>query len=681
MTDDTKSAGSLETPADVGLSPSGVHKRWMLEIKLADKQEADWRKSAKEAIDIYEGEKEKAFNILWANTETLRPALYNSLPQPDVRKRWEKADKAGDIASDMLERSLVYSLDAYGADSVFKLNTLDACLQGRAIARVRYIPALSEQDSNDEGQQFEELVGEQCVCEHVQWDDFRRGPGKTWDEVSWIAFRHRMTRSQLVEKFPEVGQSVELDAVADDDVKKCDDEGVVSVFKTAEVWELWDKDERKVLFLASNYKAGPLKEVADPLELQGFFPIPEPMRAIEKASSLVPVTPYTLYKKQAEELNTISSRIIAITKVLKYRGVYDSTLDEMSKLKDAGDNEFIAVTNSIAWTEKGGLEKAIMVMPIESAAKVLIALESQRESCKQTIYELTGISDIVRGASNAQETATAQQIKAQFGTLRLQRFQQEVQRYIRDIIRLMAEVIAEKFQPQTLMQMSGIMVPTQAEVALQMQQAFAQAMAAGQQPPPMPKVVTLEEVLQILRSDIQRAYRVDIETDSTIQAMEGADQKAVADLIQGIGVMAQSLGTAVQAGLFPAQAAQAITKAVVRKFKLGRAVEDALDEEPPQQGMPPEVQKAMEEVQAKAQEVEQGAQQLEQQRMGLEHKKAMDDLKLENDRLKFEHQQAMADVQQKQAGGELMLQVREALAQHKAEMQALMQPRASDAGV
>ena len=34
-----------------------------------------------------------------------------------------------------------------------------------------------------------------------------------------------------------------------------------------------------------------------------------------------------------------------------------------------------------------------------------------RQECKQVIYEVTGLSDIIRGASNAQETATAQTIK------------------------------------------------------------------------------------------------------------------------------------------------------------------------------------------------------------------------------------------------------------------------------
>jgi hypothetical protein len=53
-------------------------------------------------------------------------------------------------------------------------------------------------------------------------------------------------------------------------------------------------------------------------------------------------------------------------------------------------------------------------MPIDGLAKIVLQLVEQREQVKQTIYEVTGISDIVRGASKADETATAQQIKGRW---------------------------------------------------------------------------------------------------------------------------------------------------------------------------------------------------------------------------------------------------------------------------
>lgn len=682
-------SGTLETPADTGLTPSGVVKRWMLEIKLADKQEAEWRKDATEAIEIYEGKKQKAhsFNILWANTETLRPALYNSLPQPDVRKRWDDKDEAGQIASDMMEKALVYCLDAYGADSIFKLCALDACLSGRAVARVRYVPAFTDAEGAEpEAQEqqegaAEELAYEQVVCEHVHWSDFRRGPGKTWDEVTWIAFRHRLTREQLTEKFgEEIGSKVEMDSAEDEDVKKVDDEAVANIFKTVEVWELWDKDERKVHFICPTYSAGPLSSVDDPLGLLGFFPIPEPLNAIENPVSLVPTVPYSLYKPQAEELNTISERVNKITSAMKYRGAYNAKLGEIANVTTSPDNTLVPISSDELW-DNGGFDKHIWMWPVDDAAKALTVLEGQREACKQVIYEITGISDIVRGASNASETATAQQLKANFGTLRLQRFQREVQRFVRDIIRLMGEVIAERFQPETLSMLSGVQLPTMEQVQAHMQQVMVQAQMTGQPMPQMEMPVTLEQVMEILRSDMLRSYRIDIETDSTIEALDQANQKAVADLIQSLGTMAQALIPVVDAGLMPKEAVQQIVKSIVIRTKLGRAVEDALDQEPEEQGPSPEVQQAMQEVQQAQQQVEQKAdevgkqqQQVQAGQMKLAADKQVAQLQLENERMKLDHAAEIHRMATQQAGNDLLNQVSQMLADHEHKLRTMFAP-------
>lgn len=685
--------GSVETPADIGVTPSAVHKRWMLEITLAEKQRKDWKKDAQEVIDLYEAKKRKAssFNILWANTETLRPAIYNSLPRPDVRKRFDDPDRAGAAAAEMLERALTYSLDVYGADTVFRMSALDAVLVGRAVARVRYIPAFTKGDESAsaeiaEGEQHEELESEQCVCEHVQWDEFIHGPGKTWAEVAWVGFKHRLTRDQLTKRFGDVGSQVEMDTVDDDDLKKADEE-VASTFKTAEVWEIWDKDSRKAIFIAPSHKEQPLSELDDPLNLVGFFPVPEPVFAIEKTGTLIPATLYSMYREQADELNLISGRIAKITAALKLRGVYDSTIGEMRKLMDAGDNVLIPAENLTVLLERGSIEKAIWMMPIADAANVLTVLERQREACKQVIYEITGISDIVRGASNANETATAQQIKAQFGTIRLQRLQREFQRYVRDITRMMAEVIGEKFQPEGLMAMTSMQMPTDQQVqakVMQVQQQYQmaaqQAQMAGQQPPPPPQMppppVTIDAVMKVLRSDLQRQYRVDIETDSTIQAMDGADQTAISSLLTGIGGFVQAVAPAVQGGMIPAGAAKALLAAIVRKFKLGSSVDDAFSEEAQEQGMPPQVQQAMQQVQEAQQKVQEQAQLVEQEsakveqgKEALKHQKETNDLRNQMDLMKVEHAAELHRVATERGNEETVNAVRSMLDAHMEAVQ------------
>jgi hypothetical protein len=588
-------ANSLETTADLGESPEAVARRWKLELKLADKRESAWRKRASDIYKLYTPETPAAnsFNILWTNTETLRQATYNSLPQPDARRRYQDDDQLGKAVGEVLARSLEFSQDTYDFDAVLKGDVLSMLLPGRAVSRVKYIPDIrsiggedsASDDDTQESESYEEIEWEQVICERVQWDDLRISAGKTWEQVCWVAFRHRLTRDDCIEKFgEEIGNKIPLDAVDDEDVKKSKDVG--ELFKTAEVWEIWDKDKKEVVWICKTYEV-PCKTQDDPLELQGFFPIPRPLYAIENDASLIPAALYTQYEQQAKELNRLSVRINKIIDMCKVRGIYDSTLSELSELMKATDGDLKPAQNVTALLERGGLDKAIWMMPIDTVAAVLKELYMSRDATKQVIYEITGISDIMRSASDPQETFGAQKIKTQWGTQRLQRMQKEVQRYIRDLIRLKAEIIAEKFQPETLEAMTLIKLPHQAEVDAQFaqvqqqwQQAAMQAQQQGQQPPPPPQppqVVTWEAVVQAMHDDATRTYRVDIETDSTLSASQDADMEGLQKLLSGLAAMFTGFGPAVQSGALPIEAVKEMMLAVVRRAKMGSAVEDAID--------------------------------------------------------------------------------------------------------
>lgn len=545
----------LETKKD--LTPATVVRRWLLELKIADKAEKDWRALGSKILDKYRGTKAKknSFNILWSNTETLRPSIYNSVPKVDIRRRFKDKDELGKLVGVVLERAAEFSIDTYDFDGLLKNSAMDMLLVGRAVDRVRYVPTLAD----------EEINWEKVECQHVQWDDFRRGPGKAWTEVRWIAFRHRFNRDELTEHFGEVGKKLKLGAVADENLITKADQGVQELFQTLEVWEIWDKDNKKVLFISEKHP-WPLKEVDDPLGLTDFWPIPRPLYAIEDSSSLIPVPLYDLYSEQAEELDRISVRINKLVAGLKMRGIYDATITELSQVMTGEDNDLIPAQNVMALLERGGLDKAIWFIPIEQAAKVLKELYIQRETTKQIIYEITGISDIIRGSSDASETATAQQIKNQWGTLRLQRMQREFQRYARDLIRLKTEIIAEKFQQETLMQMSGVKIPTAQEKQ--------QAQAMGQPPPELP---TWEEVIALMRDNAQRQYRIDIETDSTVASSLEGDMKGLQEVLGGITQLVQGLGPAVQMGAMPVEALKELVMVVCRRAKMGITVEDAFD--------------------------------------------------------------------------------------------------------
>lgn len=581
MSETNAAAGTLETRDDAGAGDAGLVSLWLDALDLADREEKTWRERGKVVLRIYRDDDKdniavdraakRKFNILYSNTETLAPAVYNSTPIPDVRRRFRDTDPVGRVAAQILERCLSYSLDVYGFDARMEAVVKDALLPGRGVARVRYEPIIGEDGS---------ILSESVSCEAVDWQRFRRGPARFWDDMPWIAFEHFLTRDELNRLSPKIGPKVNLDCSVSDKRRE-DGAPEPELMKRARVWEIWDKERREVLFIAPSYKEGPVARLEDPLGLRGFFPVPKPIYAIETPGNLVPVPLYRSYQGLAEDLEEVSRRIAALVKALRWRGAYlDPAMgDFLSKFEDLEDGGILPVENPAAM-QGGGLEKAFWFQPVEVLAGVLTQMYEARERIKQAIYEITGISDIVRGASMASETATAQQIKAQWGSLRVQKLQREVQRFARDLLRMKAELIAEKFQPATIFAMSATQLPSQADLQM--------AQAQGQQIPP--DVVTAEAVVQFLRDEALRSYRVDIETDSTIRADLSGEQQNISQFVQGFGGFIQSIGPAVQAGFVPMDKAASLLKAFSRAFNLGRDAEDAIeslgDQPPPQQADP-----------------------------------------------------------------------------------------------
>ena len=563
--------GSLTSASDLESTPQGLVRRWLAEWTLADRDERDWRKEATDLYSMYEGGKKKAhaFNVLWANTELLLPAVYNSTPQPDVRRRFRDADPVGKGVSAVLERALATSVDVYDFDHEAESFVLDMLLTGRGVLRVKYQPFFGPANAD-------KLLAEQVECECVQWDRFRRGPGKRWAEVPWVGFSDDYTQEMAEEAFgPEV--ATKLTYTEGKDAREVtEDAATRSVFKTCEVLQIWDRDRRRVLFLAPAYKDAPLLVTDDPLHLRDFYPVPRPGYAIKNTRTLVPVPLYRLYAEQAKELDRVSARINKIVDALRLRGAYSANLAELANLFDADDRQMIPVENVSELSSVGGLDKAIWTMPVERLVQVLNGLYQARDQIKATIYELTGLSDIVRGATDPNETASAQQIKSRWGSLRLQRLQREASRTIRDVLRLKAEVIAERFSPQTLEAVTNLDFPTAAEKQ-QAQMIAQQAQATGAPvPPPVQAALAApawEELLGVMRSDQLRQYRVDVETDSTVQETVDRDFAGLREVMGAVG----EVFAGVQAGL-PGDVAKEVALAVARRARMGGAVEDAIDQ-------------------------------------------------------------------------------------------------------
>ena len=575
---------------------------WLNAIDAATKAEEDWRKEADGAVNVYRGDKDadnvfarsREFNIFHSNIETTLPAIYNSTPVPDVRRRFGDKDGVARVISQLLERNLSYAVDSYDFDETMRTALFDASVAGRGVIRVRYKPYFTEMQpemgeaypeepeaaegvANTAQPEINEVLSyEEVSCEYVPWKRFRMGPADEWSGVPWIAFEHLLSRGELKKLAGnKKAYATSLDCKIGGEPAGPDDESQApasDITRRARVWEIWDREEGKVIFVAPGYSNEPLLEEDDPLGLEGFFPIPRPIQWINTPGNMVPVCPYSIYRSLVEELNEITFRIKRLVRQIRVRGGYAGGQSDINSLAMADDGELVPFANlEMLLADDGDINKMLLWWPIEPQVKALAQLYQQREQVKQTIYEVTGISDIVRGASKASETATAQEIKNQWGSLRIQKMQQEVQRFARDLFRLKAEIIATKFQPETVMMIAGMQLLPQAQKqALQgqmqmMQQQGPQPGQPGQQPPQAPqlppemekalKEPSFEEVFGVMQSDLMRAYRVDIESDSTVRGDLTRNQKAMSDFLSGTAQYIAAVGPAVQAGQMDAQVA------------------------------------------------------------------------------------------------------------------------------
>jgi hypothetical protein len=591
-----KGAPTDKPEAELQQDSAEVVKRWLRELQAADTHEKKWRERAEKIVNLYKDERagaennsEYRFNILYSNTEVLKGALYSRCPVPDIRRRHLEKDPVGRVASIILTRAVATALDLYDFDSVMRDCVQDMVLPGRGVARVKYVPTVSKSEKRvaveapSEGvvppadvqqdpqgyfrmESVEEVVYEAVKVCYVEWEMYRQSPAKRYEKLRWVAYGELLTRDDLKAQFPDVADKVELKWMP----KGTEDTEENAILKRALVWLIYNRTDKKCYAICDGYKAAPLKVEDDPLHLESFFPQAKPLHSILPTNTLIPTPEYVVYQDHARQLDELNERIAVLTDALRRRGVYDASIPELEQLSKSGDNKFVPVKNYREFVEKGGIENAFQEMEISGLATVLKELMLQAEAKKAQIYEVIGISDIMRGASKATETAAAQQIKDNWGSVRVGPRQQEVQRFARDLIRIVAEIIAEHFSPNTLAQMTGVQL---AMNAMELEQLKATA-------PQDPRVKrpTWEDVMKLLRADHLRSFRIDIETDSTIKPQADQEQKNRVGLLTGVTSYLEKAIPAVQQGLMPQKVASELLMFAVRAFPAGPQIEELLDE-------------------------------------------------------------------------------------------------------
>jgi hypothetical protein len=591
------------------MNPVDASTKWLAELKLAKREDEKFIERGDRIIRRYRDDRKnfttygKRFNILWSNVETLKPALYGKTPRAEVSRRWKDSDPVGRTASVIIERCLQYEIDKGDFDAAMKLAIIDRLLPGRGTVWVRFeekelaqpVDALPGEEGGEAQVMPNAPYKYECTpVDYVFWKDVRYSPARCWDEVTWIARRVYMSQDDGIKRFGEDFKQVPLthEPVGLDEMEKMGVEGLDDM-KKAVVWEIWSKTTKQVFWVSEGYsKTLDIKD--DPLGLDNFWPCPKPLFATQTTETLVPIPDYSLYQDQAEEIDMLTNRIAMLVEAVKVVGVYDASQQNVQRMLSEGvNNQLIPVDTWAAFAEKGGLKGVVDFMPLDSVLQALRECYAAREQAKQVVYEITGISDIIRGSTIASETAAAQQIKSQYASLRIKPRQTEVAQFASEVLRIKAQIMCDFYAPQTLVEMSGIMGTMDAQY--------------------------VEQAIMLLKSEPTRGFRIEVASDSLVEMDEATEKQS---RIEFLGAVGQFMDRALPVTQQVPELAPLMGEMLmfgVRAFKGGRMMESAFDEalaklnapKPPEQPQPdPEQMKAEAMMQ-----VEQGKMQLEQSKM------------------------------------------------------------------
>lgn len=545
-----------------GESSSGAGKKqqkWLSRLSKEKKAHKDFRDRAKVIEDIYrrQSNEELYVPLYWQVINIEHVGVYSNQPSPDVRPRNNPQDPTLRAVAKMIQRGLGYCVDQPSFDENMHRTVDDYLAIALGMIRVKIdsvintntftVPIFEErlegfdpmgnplmgQVQVGEEEQEEEVVGDQSIrWEYTPWSCFGWEQGNNWKSCEWIYFRHRMTMKQIISRF---GKPISAK-------KESQSGGKQGLY---DIYEIWCKEKREVIFLAEG-EAEPIEVIPDPLELMEFFPCPTPMMMNLPSDELIPQSDYDYIESYDAEINRLQERRMGLLEQIRASGAYDSGLPELKEMFENEDGEYTSIDNLMQrFSAAGGADNALYHLPIKEKAIVLQQLTEQIQFVRGQVDEVLGISDIVRGVTAASETATAQEIKGRWVGVRLTRKRECVQYTIREMMRIMAQLLISHITPENLQRMTQMQIT--------------------------------EEMMNIMQDDVLMEFSIDIETDSTVAKDEFREMQTKQEMLNGVAQYSQSVLPMVQANQMPSGMASAILRSALAPYaKYDRGLEEEL---------------------------------------------------------------------------------------------------------
>lgn len=504
-------------------------------------------------LNLLESEQTAGYNLLFRNVKIRLPYLLPYIPTVIVERENKDEDKPAKYAAMMLERIANSSIKKLNLNSTLNSIKLYAELYGLATAWFRYeqktatrpVEVMNEETGVVEVADEEYVESESIVADVVNPCDMFFDPKKTIEEIKWVARRMKLTREDFKKRFPDVDEgNYSFDAPVGEDEAgqvKADKKDITRLpddSDVCEVYEIWDKKTKKVYFYCPTIGNGSddLLGVEDyPCNID--FPCAMPLMYDEYPNTIYTPSRHSQFLEQYKQVDATTESMNKIIPTLWVNGFYAKDLVGIEKAftKDNA-NAMVGIkipTELLAKFPNATLKDFVVIFDRAAQVNTLTNLYDIRERIINDIQRGLGIIGLMEGQTNVQEGVQTNKIKGSFGTLWVQEDQKCVANYVVRFFTLYLSMVAQMFEPQSLISESTIYeIDDYRQYEQQVAAAQQQALQTGM-PVEMPEN-PFEAAVALLKEDYQRKIRLDIATEDTKAYVDAEYRQQLVELQSSI---------------------------------------------------------------------------------------------------------------------------------------------------
>ncbi len=400
---------------------------------------------------------------------------------------------------------------------------------------------------------------------------------KRWNEVQRIAIEYQYSYREFQKKFGKAA----LDKIAQEDLEmhrsgkpiitfEYHDDFLKEVYWFAENGD--DFFQPEGIAITSNLEeVKPIKEEdgeeedsdetydnSDLYGLSRFFPCSEPLIINNSTREFWPIPEYFQVQDILDDIHSIFSRMVLLTKAIRVRFLFDSSVTELKSLiGETGEGGGLGIPNleSALMNGKGDLRNLVTYFPVKEMIDGLQQMYVAFNQRLDVFYKLIGINDLIQGATSDQDkTFGERQLEGKFALNRFEPFQRKIQEWIKNNYQLLMEMALKMFSDKSL---DEYITPQTLD-----QEDKERYLAA----------------LELLKNNKRSRFRVDFETDSTVNINEMWQRKQAIETANVITKMQESIAKTAQEMPELAESQLKIMQHVIGELSNGKLFLDEITE-------------------------------------------------------------------------------------------------------